>query len=72
MADTSCFYVYVYVYFVCNLGMGFTDVLCADDSFFFYYIVAGVKRLLMKLKSREIYSGTATTLFRLPNAQIRL
>lgn len=35
-------------------------------------IVAGVKRLLMKLKSRDIYSGRAMTLFHLPNAQIRL
>lgn len=39
MPDTSCFYVYVYVYFVYNLGMGFTDVLCADDSFFFFFFL---------------------------------
>lgn len=29
---------------------------CDDDGLL--YVVAGMKRLLMKLKSREIYSGT--------------
>lgn len=49
--------------------------MCVDDRLL--HIVAGVKRLLMKLKSREIYSGTrpqatVTTFFYLSNAWIRL
>lgn len=42
--------------------MGLHDVL-RDSGSFFFDLVAGVKRLLMKLKSREIYSGRAASFF---------